>query len=168
MSGTKKQGRSAPERGKERMNRKSFARCHRSSHSRLSPKQRHAFSFTAMFHHFKEPIMITDGHMQYLFDEKGKRYAEKEGFLFRFSFFLRRRRRRRRSTSSSLMKLPPSFFFQLPSRLQLPRRLRRDRHRLGRPLPPAGPQGHPGSAGKEREERFLSRRKKHLLSLLIS
>ena len=55
--------------------------------------------------------MITDGHMQYLFDEKGKRYAEKEGFLFRFSFFLCRRRRRRRSTSSSLMKLPPSFFF---------------------------------------------------------
>ena len=55
--------------------------------------------------------MITDGHMQYLFDEKGKRYAEKEGFLFRFSFFLRRRRRRRRSTSSSLMNLPPSFFF---------------------------------------------------------
>lgn len=30
----------------------------------------------AMFHHFKEPIMITDGHMQYLFDEKGKRYLD--------------------------------------------------------------------------------------------
>jgi len=26
-----------------------------------------------MFHHFKEPVMITDGHMQYLFDEKGRR-----------------------------------------------------------------------------------------------
>ena len=44
--------------------------------------------------------MITDGHMQYLFDEKGKRYALKEGF-FRF-----RRRRRRRFVRPRLMKLP--------------------------------------------------------------
>lgn len=30
----------------------------------------------AIFYHFKDPVMITDGHMQYLFDEKGKRYLD--------------------------------------------------------------------------------------------
>mmetsp|Transcript_13417 Transcript_13417/g.40573 ORF Transcript_13417/g.40573 Transcript_13417/m.40573 type:complete len:476 (+) Transcript_13417:143-1570(+) len=30
----------------------------------------------AMFTHFKEPVMITDGKMQYLFDERGRRYLD--------------------------------------------------------------------------------------------
>ena len=30
----------------------------------------------AIFHHFKDPVMIVDGHMQYLFDEQGKRYLD--------------------------------------------------------------------------------------------
>ena len=30
----------------------------------------------AIFHHFKSPIMIVDGKMQYLFDETGKRYLD--------------------------------------------------------------------------------------------
>lgn len=29
-----------------------------------------------LFHHFKEPVMITEGKMQYLFDEKGRRYLD--------------------------------------------------------------------------------------------
>ena len=96
-----------------------------------------------MFHHFKEPVMITDGHMQYLFDEKGKRYALKEGF---FSFS---------SSSSSFRSTPTdetSFPFNslfLPSTTQVPRRLRRDRHRLRGTLPPSGPESHPGAAGEE-------------------
>ncbi|KAI3434759.1 hypothetical protein D9Q98_002819 [Chlorella vulgaris] len=30
----------------------------------------------ALFHHFKDPVMIVDGSMQYLFDEKGRRYLD--------------------------------------------------------------------------------------------
>ena len=30
----------------------------------------------AMFWHFKEPVMIVEGKMQYLFDERGKRYLD--------------------------------------------------------------------------------------------
>lgn len=30
----------------------------------------------ALLHHFKDPVMIVDGHMQYLFDEKGRRYLD--------------------------------------------------------------------------------------------
>lgn len=30
----------------------------------------------ALFAYYKEPVMIVDGHMQYLFDEKGKRYLD--------------------------------------------------------------------------------------------
>lgn len=29
-----------------------------------------------MFWHFKEPVMIVEGKMQYLFDERGKRYLD--------------------------------------------------------------------------------------------
>jgi alanine-glyoxylate transaminase/(R)-3-amino-2-methylpropionate-pyruvate transaminase len=29
-----------------------------------------------LFHHFKDPVMITEGKMQYLFDEKGRRYLD--------------------------------------------------------------------------------------------
>jgi alanine-glyoxylate transaminase / (R)-3-amino-2-methylpropionate-pyruvate transaminase len=29
-----------------------------------------------MFHHFKDPVMIVDGKMQYLFDETGRRYLD--------------------------------------------------------------------------------------------
>ncbi len=29
-----------------------------------------------MFHHFKDPVMIVDGKMQYLYDEKGRRYLD--------------------------------------------------------------------------------------------
>jgi hypothetical protein len=32
--------------------------------------------FAAMFWHFREPVMITEGKMQYLFDEKGRRYLD--------------------------------------------------------------------------------------------
>ena len=30
----------------------------------------------AIFHHFKDPVLIVDGKMQYLFDEKGRRYLD--------------------------------------------------------------------------------------------
>jgi alanine-glyoxylate transaminase/(R)-3-amino-2-methylpropionate-pyruvate transaminase len=30
----------------------------------------------ALFHHFKDPIMITEGRMQYLYDERGRRYLD--------------------------------------------------------------------------------------------
>eukprot|EP00889_Picochlorum_renovo_P008049 jgi/Picre1/35079/NNA_002543.t1 len=39
----------------------------------------------AIFYHFKDPVMITDGHMQYLFDEKGRRYLD---FLLALSLCL--------------------------------------------------------------------------------
>jgi hypothetical protein len=29
-----------------------------------------------MFWHFREPVMITEGKMQYLFDERGRRYLD--------------------------------------------------------------------------------------------
>lgn len=29
-----------------------------------------------LFHHFREPVMITEGKMQYLYDEKGRRYLD--------------------------------------------------------------------------------------------
>ena len=31
---------------------------------------------SALLHHFKRPVMITDGHMQYLYDETGRRYLD--------------------------------------------------------------------------------------------
>ena len=31
---------------------------------------------TALFHHFKKPVMIVEGKMQYLFDEAGRRYLD--------------------------------------------------------------------------------------------
>lgn len=37
---------------------------------------RKQFLSPAMFHHFKEPVMITEGKMQYLFDETGRRYLD--------------------------------------------------------------------------------------------
>lgn len=63
---------------KEKKRVKLFSResdAHRNrSHRIFSPPSLHLIQFnTAMFHHFKEPVMITDGHMQYLFDEKGRR-----------------------------------------------------------------------------------------------
>jgi len=36
----------------------------------------HCACTTGMFHHFKEPVMITEGKMQYLFDERGRRYLD--------------------------------------------------------------------------------------------
>jgi alanine-glyoxylate transaminase/(R)-3-amino-2-methylpropionate-pyruvate transaminase len=30
----------------------------------------------ALFWHFREPVMITEGKMQYLYDEKGRRYLD--------------------------------------------------------------------------------------------
>lgn len=29
-----------------------------------------------MFYHFKDPVMITEGRMQYLYDETGRRYLD--------------------------------------------------------------------------------------------
>lgn len=29
-----------------------------------------------LFHHFREPVMITEGKMQYLYDEEGRRYLD--------------------------------------------------------------------------------------------
>lgn len=29
-----------------------------------------------LFHHFREPVMITEGKMQYLYDERGRRYLD--------------------------------------------------------------------------------------------
>ncbi len=40
----------------------------------LTMRQR--YTHPALFHLYKEPIMIVDGHMQYLFDETGKRYLD--------------------------------------------------------------------------------------------
>eukprot|EP00877_Chromochloris_zofingiensis_P015128 jgi/Chrzof1/986/Cz01g35240.t1 len=37
---------------------------------------RREFLSPAMFWHFKTPVMITEGKMQYLYDEKGKRYLD--------------------------------------------------------------------------------------------
>eukprot|EP00884_Botryococcus_braunii_P012351 jgi/Botrbrau1/21116/Bobra.0061s0011.1 len=33
----------------------------------------------AMFHHFKQPVMIVEGKMQYLYDERGRRYLDAFG-----------------------------------------------------------------------------------------
>ena len=35
-----------------------------------------------MFHHFKDPVMITEGKMQYLFDETGRRYLDVSNHTF--------------------------------------------------------------------------------------
>ncbi|KAI8475843.1 MAG: alanine-glyoxylate transaminase [Monoraphidium minutum] len=37
---------------------------------------RKKFLSPAMFWHFKEPVMVVEGKMQYLFDERGKRYLD--------------------------------------------------------------------------------------------
>ncbi|GAB4819560.1 hypothetical protein N2152v2_006606 [Parachlorella kessleri] len=37
---------------------------------------RKQFLSPAIFHHFKKPVMIVDGKMQYLFDETGRRYLD--------------------------------------------------------------------------------------------
>ena len=34
------------------------------------------YMLVAIFYHFKDPVMIVDGKMQYLFDEHGKRYLD--------------------------------------------------------------------------------------------
>jgi alanine-glyoxylate transaminase / (R)-3-amino-2-methylpropionate-pyruvate transaminase len=36
----------------------------------------------AMLAYYKKPIMLTNGKMQYLFDEKGNRYLDFLGFFF--------------------------------------------------------------------------------------
>jgi acetylornithine/succinyldiaminopimelate/putrescine aminotransferase len=33
-------------------------------------------SCAGLFHHFKEPLMIVEGKMQYLFDERGRRFLD--------------------------------------------------------------------------------------------
>lgn len=38
--------------------------------------QRQAFVNPAIFHYYKEPLMIVEGSMQYLFDERGRRYLD--------------------------------------------------------------------------------------------
>lgn len=35
----------------------------------------------ALFHHFKKPVMIVEGKMQYLFDETGRRYLDVRPYL---------------------------------------------------------------------------------------
>ena len=35
----------------------------------------------ALFHHFKEPIMLVEGKQQWLFDETGRRYLDVSGCL---------------------------------------------------------------------------------------
>ncbi len=37
---------------------------------------RKEFLSPALFHHFKNPVMIVDGKMQWLFDEHGRRYLD--------------------------------------------------------------------------------------------
>lgn len=50
-------------------------------------------STTAMFHHFKEPIMITDGHMQYLYDERGRRFLDAfAGVSFFFDHYRKKKK----------------------------------------------------------------------------
>lgn len=39
-------------------------------------EMRKTFLNPAKFLHFKEPVMIVEGKMQYLFDEKGRRYLD--------------------------------------------------------------------------------------------
>jgi alanine-glyoxylate transaminase/(R)-3-amino-2-methylpropionate-pyruvate transaminase len=39
-------------------------------------KLRSEYLTPALMTYYKDPIMIVDGHMQYLFDEKGKRYLD--------------------------------------------------------------------------------------------
>ncbi|KAK9792977.1 hypothetical protein WJX73_005834 [Symbiochloris irregularis] len=37
---------------------------------------RRQFLSPAMFHHFKDPLMVVEGNMQYLYDETGRRYLD--------------------------------------------------------------------------------------------
>jgi alanine-glyoxylate transaminase/(R)-3-amino-2-methylpropionate-pyruvate transaminase len=37
---------------------------------------RKRFLSPAMFTHFKSPVMIVEGKMQYLYDERGRRYLD--------------------------------------------------------------------------------------------
>lgn len=32
--------------------------------------------YAALFHHFKDPLMVVEGKMQYLYDETGRRYLD--------------------------------------------------------------------------------------------
>ncbi|KAL6576869.1 hypothetical protein OROMI_011145 [Orobanche minor] len=41
--------------------------------------KRHKFLSPAVFHFFKKPLILVDGKMQYLFDEKGQRYLDAFG-----------------------------------------------------------------------------------------
>ena len=49
--------------------------CHLRLLSHFWPMQ-HSPRPAALFTHFREPVMITEGSMQYLFDEKGRRYLD--------------------------------------------------------------------------------------------
>ena len=42
----------------------------------LARSTQDAHACAALFHHFKDPIMITQGKMQYLYDDKGRRYLD--------------------------------------------------------------------------------------------
>ncbi|KAL8531326.1 hypothetical protein ACS0TY_008086 [Phlomoides rotata] len=42
-------------------------------------RKRHQFLNPAVFHFFKKPLCLVDGKMQYLFDEKGRRYLDAFG-----------------------------------------------------------------------------------------
>lgn len=35
-----------------------------------------------MFYHFKDPVMITEGRMQYLYDETGRRYLDVRALVY--------------------------------------------------------------------------------------
>lgn len=129
-------------------------------------------SLPALLHHFKRPVMITDGHMQYLYDETGRRYLD-----------VRERERRERRRAGGVGEAqpwgpPPSFVFwggwlggvgeargdgrrkqgsracgrkqNAPPFLTslFPPGLCRHRHRVRGPLPPARAGRHPETAGK--------------------
>ena len=38
-----------------------------------------------MFYHFKDPVMITEGRMQYLYDETGRRYLDVRALHYIFA-----------------------------------------------------------------------------------
>ena len=39
-------------------------------------KLREQYLHPAIFHYYKEPLMIVEGHMQYVYDETGRRYLD--------------------------------------------------------------------------------------------
>jgi alanine-glyoxylate transaminase/(R)-3-amino-2-methylpropionate-pyruvate transaminase len=50
------------------------SRGHAPALTRVTPPPPH--THTGLFHHFREPVMITEGKMQYLFDERGRRFLD--------------------------------------------------------------------------------------------